>query len=55
MRITSRLEKEFLKLYSKWHETHDEALKNRLYSSMGRLMAIEPSFDFRQMLWQVLS
>ena len=48
------LEREFLKLYSRWHETHDQSLQRRIFMSLSRLMNSEPSFDFREMLWQAL-
>lgn len=48
------LEKEFLRLYSKWHETHDQSLQKRMFMSLNRLMRFEPSFDFREQLWRAL-
>ena len=48
------LEKEFLRLYSRWHETHDQSLEKRIFMSLNRLMNSEPSFDFRERLWQAL-
>lgn len=51
---TPLLEGEFLRLYSKWHETHDQSLQQRVFMSLARLMRCEPTFDFRSRLWQVL-
>ena len=51
---TPLLEKEFLRLYSRWHETHDELLKRRMFQSIGRLLNSDPGFDFRKRLWQAL-
>ncbi len=48
------LEKEFLKLYSKWHETHDHTLERKMFMSIERLLRHEPSFDFREQLWRAL-
>lgn len=47
-------EREFLKLYSAWHETHDESIRRRLFMSFGRLMKSDPGFDFRQQIWQAV-
>ena len=48
------LERQFLKLYSRWHETHDPVLVKRLVVSLDRLLKREPGFDFRERLWSVL-
>ena len=48
------LERRFLKLYSRWHETHDATLQKRLLMSWNRLLRTEPGFDFRKNLGQVL-
>ena len=48
------LERRFLKLYSRWHETHDVTLQKRLFMSLNRLLRREPGFDFRKNLGQVL-
>lgn len=48
------LESEFLRLYSKWHETHDQSLQQRMFMSLARLMRYVPTFDFRERLWQAL-
>ena len=48
---TPLLEQEFLRLYSKWHETHDQSLRKRMFMSLNRLMNFEPNFDFRKRLW----
>lgn len=48
------LEGEFLRTYSKWLETRDEAHQKRAFMSLARLLRYEPSFDFRERLWQAL-
>lgn len=48
------LEGEFLRLYSRWHETHDQSLEQRMLMSLSRLMRCEPAFDFRERLWKAL-
>ena len=48
------LEREFLRLYSRWHETHDQSLEKRIFMSLNQLMNSEPGFDFRERLWQAL-
>ena len=48
------LERQFLRLYSRWHETHDVALEKRVTTSLNRLLQREPGFDFRKCLWQIL-
>ncbi len=49
--IVPVLERQFLRLYSRWHETHDPILQKRLMMSFNRLLRREPEFDFRQNLW----
>ncbi len=51
---TPMFEREFLRLYSRWHETHDQSLQKRIFMSLNRLLSSEPSFDFRERLWQAL-
>lgn len=48
------LEKEFLKLYSKWHETHEHSLQKKVFMSLDQLLRNEPGFDFREQLWHAL-
>ena len=47
------LERQFLRLYSRWHETHNLALEKQLMKSFNRLLQREPGFDFRQCLWRI--
>lgn len=47
-------ESRFLNIYSLWQETKDEALRNRLFMSLERLLRNNPGFDFRQKLWQAV-
>jgi hypothetical protein len=48
------VEREFLRLYSEWHETRDQSLQKRIFMSWSRLMRCEPAFDFREHLWRAL-
>lgn len=48
------VEREFLELYSRWHETHDVSLRKKMLMSLNRLLHVEPGFDFRKMLWNAL-
>lgn len=41
------VEARFLKLYSKWHETHDLTLRKRLLIRLSLIMRRTPSFDLR--------
>ncbi len=52
----SKLSREgkFLNMYSRWQETKDDTLRNRLFMSMDRLMKKNPGFDFRRKLWQAV-
>ncbi len=48
------LESAFLRLYSKWHETHNHTLEKRMFMSLNRLIHSDPGYDFRKRLWQAL-
>jgi hypothetical protein len=41
------LEARFLRLYSRWHETHDLTLRKRLFVKVKLLMRECPDFDLR--------
>lgn len=44
---TSDVEARFLRLYSRWHETHDLSLRKRLFVRLSLLMRQMPNFDLR--------
>ena len=46
------LEKQFLRLYSRWHETHNVFIQKKVFMSLQRLLDSAPGFDFRERLWQ---
>lgn len=41
------VEVRFLRLYSRWHETHDLTLRKRLFVKLRLLMREIPDFDIR--------
>ncbi len=43
----SEVEARFLRLYSRWHETHDLSLRKRLFVRLSLLMRRMPNFDLR--------
>ncbi len=43
----SEVEARFLRLYSRWHETHDLTLRKRLFVRLSLLMRQMPNFDLR--------
>jgi hypothetical protein len=48
-RATSgEVEARFLRLYSRWHETHDLSLRKKLFLRLKLLMREIPDFDIRR-------
>ena len=49
------LERRFLKLYSRWHETHNDDLQQKCVSLLAEILAVEPRFSLSRELQRVLS
>ena len=41
-------ERKLLKLYSIWHETHQEEVEKKYLSLLGEILALDPAFNPRR-------
>ncbi len=45
---SEEVESRFLRLYSRWHETHDLTLRKKLFLRLKLVMREMPNFDIRR-------